>query len=88
VVKASPEASRPFSPRLAGFNANIHYNNPQLKVGQTDQTSWLLYYTTQPRKQKIGQFFPLMVSLAPFIKFEAGKVCNRALSYSCRFFGR
>jgi hypothetical protein len=73
VVKASPESSRQFPKTLAGFNGNVHYNNPELKVGQTDQSSWLLYYTTQPRQYKIGQFFPLVISVAPFIKLDAAK---------------
>lgn len=73
VVKASPESSRQFPKLLAGFNGNVHYNNPELKVGQTDQSSWLLYYTTQPRQYKIGQFFPLVISVAPFIKLDAAK---------------
>jgi hypothetical protein len=76
VVKASPEASRPFSPQMAGFNANIHYNNPQLKVGQTDQSSWLLYYTTQPRKYQIGQFLPLVVSVAPSFDLKRERQCT------------
>ena len=71
--RATPEMSRRFPSNLRGFNINIHYNNPQRRSGQFDQSGFRVYYTTKPRKYLAGVLSPIRISAYPGIRLPPRK---------------
>jgi hypothetical protein len=71
-MQASPVSSKILPRSLAGFNANLHYSNPERKSGRTDKSAFRLYYTTVPRENVLDVFSPLIMSVEPVVRLAAG----------------